>query len=569
MESGNLSRRGFVSLAGLGALTVGGAAALSGCAPAKSSSKGGSQSSSGASAQAGANWYGEPASLDSFAFTDTLDVDIVICGAGHAGLTAALAAADAGAKTLVIDKGTKYNTMREFWGCIGSKCQKDAGVEIDPHEVTNELMRYACYRADQRVINLWAKESGECVDWMMTQLEPEGFSIVCETDIGEGHHGIYPIWPVQCNVQVPGNVEPGPESFSVVPETVERLAKGKGAEFMYQTSLVQCIVEDGKVTGIVATKNGEPIRINASKGVLISTGGYEGDMDLIKQLQPETYALQCNAGGLPGNVGDGIKAGIWAGGIKDASTSFMFFDRGAVMPDAETGADNPQGEMFWMGSQPWLKVNLLGERFCNEDAPYDFPMHSTAEMKGKTWVSLYDSAWQDNVRAFHTQGCSRIDHSPTQGHTQIFEFPTIESMNQNLIEKGYIVQADTYEELAKGLNLPVDTLVATIKRYNELAASGHDDDFGKEASHMIALDNPPYYGVRQGGMSYCTLDGLRINDNCMVVDKDGTPIEGLWAAGNASGCFFSGNYPELIFGVACGRSMTEGRHAVLNMLGIK
>lgn len=124
MESGNLSRRGFVSLAGLGALTVGGAAALSGCAPTKSSSKGGSQASSGASAQAGANWYGEPASLDSFAFTDTLDVDIVICGAGHAGLTAALAAADAGAKTLVIDKGTKYNTMREFWGMHRLKMSK-------------------------------------------------------------------------------------------------------------------------------------------------------------------------------------------------------------------------------------------------------------------------------------------------------------------------------------------------------------------------------------------------------------------------------------------------------------
>lgn len=86
---------------------------------------------------------------------------------------------------------------------------------------------------------------------------------------------------------------------------------------------------------------------------------------------------------------------------------------------------------------------------------------------------------------------------------------------------------------------------------------------------MLALDTPPFFGVRQGGMSYCTLDGLRINADCAVIDENDDAIEGLWAAGNVSGCFFSGNYPELIFGCACGRSMTQGRHAVLNMLGLK
>lgn len=565
METRSMSRRSFLTVAGTGALAAGAAGMLAGCAPAQST---GGSADEAPLAETG-EWYGEAQPLESFDIAETRDVDILICGAGHAGLTAALAAAEQGATTLVIDKQPTFNTMREFWGCIGAKCQKDVGAEIDPNEVANELMRYACYRADQRVINLWARESGECVDWIMGHLEPEGFSIVCETDIGTGHHGIYPIWPVQCNVQVPGDVEPGPESFHVVPETVERLASGMGAEFLYETTLVQCVVEDGKVTGAIV-KNGDGyLRVNAAKGVLISTGGYEGDMDLIKQLQPETYALQAQAGGLPSNVGEGIKAGIWAGGRKDASTSFMFFDRGAVMPDAEIGADNPQGEMFWMGSQPWLKVNLKGERFCNEDAPYDFPMHSTAEMKGRTWVSLYDSNWQDHVRAFHTQGCSRIDHSPTQGYTQIFEFPMIEGMNQQLIEKGYIVQADTIEELAAGLNLPTDALVATVSRYNELCAAGADEDFGKEAEHMLALDTPPFFGVRQGGMSYCTLDGLRINADCAVIDENDDAIEGLWAAGNVSGCFFSGNYPELIFGCACGRSMTQGRHAVLNMLGLK
>lgn len=565
-----ISRRSFLAGAGVAALGVGATAALSGCSPSKSSAadSDGSSSASGTSEE----WYGSPQDLSSFTFDEEVDVEILICGAGHAGLSASLAAADTGADTMVIERNATHGTMREFWGCIGATCQTEAGVQMDPNAVANELMRYASNRADQRLINLWARESGETVDWMMTHLEPEGFSIVAETDIGDGYHGIYPIYPVQTNVQVPleEGQQPGPDSFSVVPETVANLAAEAGVEFRYSTELVQCIVEDGKVTGAVAkdTANDKTIRINTSKGVLITTGGYEGNTDLVNTLQPWTLKVMALNSGSPSNDGTGLKAGIWAGGHKDDCTAYMLFDRGTVLPTEEPGPDT-SGQMLWQGSQPWLKVDFNGERFCNESVPYDFGIHAASLHKGAGWVSLWDANWKDNVVAFHTQGCSRIDKSPTQGNTQIFTFESIEAINQQLLEQGYIQQADTIEELAEKLNIPADNLVATVNRYNEMAEAGVDDDFGKPAKDLIALTTPPYYGARQGAAGYCTLDGLRINPDCQVVDEEDEPIEGLWAAGNVSGGFFANNYPELIFGCACGRSMTEARHAILNMVGEK
>ena len=127
------------------------------------------------------------------------------------------------------------------------------------------------------------------------------------------------------------------------------------------------------------------------------------------------------------------------------------------------------------------------------------------------------------------------------------------------MEQGGLIQkADTLEELAEKLNMPADAFVATVERYNELCAKGEDEDFGKESYRMLPLENPPYYGCRQGATVLCTLDGLRINTKMQVLDTEGNPIEGLYSAGDCSGGFFAHNYPEYIVGVAIGRTLTEG-----------
>ena len=124
------------------------------------------------------------------------------------------------------------------------------------------------------------------------------------------------------------------------------------------------------------------------------------------------------------------------------------------------------------------------------------------------------------------------------------------------------MQADTIEELAEKLGLPVETFAATVARYNELAEKGVDEDFGKEGYRLSKLVQAPFYGVRQaGGYMLCTMDGIRIDETMHAVTEAGEPIEGLYVCGDMSGNFFHGSYPNLLAGCAAGRSATFARLA--------
>lgn len=141
----------------------------------------------------------------------------------------------------------------------------------------------------------------------------------------------------------------------------------------------------------------------------------------------------------------------------------------------------------------------------------------------------------------------------------------VQSINDDLQKQGYIVEADTVEELAEKLGLPVDAFTATVERYNELAAKGEDEDFGKEGYRLSTLQQAPFYGVRQaGGYLICTIDGIQIDDNMHAIDQDFKAIPGLYVIGDMSGNYFSGSYPSLMAGAAAGRSATFGRLAGQN-----
>ena len=150
-----------------------------------------------------------------------------------------------------------------------------------------------------------------------------------------------------------------------------------------------------------------------------------------------------------------------------------------------------------MGSQPFLKVNLNGERFMNEYMPYDYVLHTASAQPHHTYATVWDSNYPTYCEKFDTHGCSRLyDHE--NGAFPVFPMEMVMGMNEELIANGYIVKADTIEELAEKLGLPVDTFKATVARYNELYAKGVDEDFGKEAYRLSAMDTAPFYGVRHG-----------------------------------------------------------------------
>jgi hypothetical protein len=200
----------------------------------------------------------------------------------------------------------------------------------------------------------------------------------------------------------------------------------------------------------------------------------------------------------------------------------------------------------------------------NEYQPYDYVLKSAAGQPYHTYCTVWDSTYETDIERFATHGCSRI-FPHENGTDPVFDIYVINEMNAGLMEDGYIVTADTLEELAEKLNIPKDAFVTTVNRYNELATTGEDVDFGKEGYRMSTMDTAPYYGVRQcGGYFICTMDGIQIDDNMHAIDSNYEAIPGLYVVGDCSGNYFAGSYPNLMAGAAAGRSATFGRLAGKN-----
>ncbi|WP_306506588.1 FAD-binding protein [Adlercreutzia equolifaciens] len=414
------------------------------------------------------------------------------------------------------------------------------------------------------LVKLWADESGAMVDWLTDIIQRDG-KLVMEFEGGVGDTSD----PGRDKAFATGH---SPQKTDAVAEDEEwgfaesilAYAAEQGAEVRWYTEFIKCETdESGRVTGVIARDvQGERpyLRINASKGVILSTGGYGNNLEMMEDRQAWNQKIRIAAPGSGGNpTGSGIKAALWLGATMDPLGAACTFNRACVKPDQYAG-DGVLGRWFWFGEQPFLKLNLKGERFCNESGPYDYMLHSTIMQPHQTYVDIWDANHAAQAEAFDEVGCCRLFPFPNGAKNNI-PMQVVDGMIEKLIEDGYVQKADTMEELAEKLNLPVETTVASWKHYNEMAAAGEDTDYYKEKHRLMAIDTPPFYGVRTGAWFLATLDGVTIDTNMHPCDENGDPIEGLYLTGNDSGGFFSVSYPNLLTGLACGRTMTFGRRA--------
>jgi fumarate reductase flavoprotein subunit len=533
-------------------------------------------------------WVGREPMIPEPDIVDTLDTEVLVCGAGTGGMVAAIVAGKQGAKTLIIEKNPKVGYFKTYIGALDTRAQKAAGdkAKINKAEIVQELTNYPANYAqaklfrgandvDEKLVWLWANESGQAVDFLADELAEYGITHVAEYDTGTGYHGIFRAYPTHTKFLVPilkGGL-PIHGGTGSLERWLQKKAKGYGVTFKFNTSLVKLVKNGNRVVGVIARKqDGSYIRINAAKGVLLCTGGYADDQDLFARLNPLATAVTTFSYCQHGNVGDGIKAGIWAGGEKDRYPAAMLFDRGITKPGGKSGLPFRKGggfDAFHFGSQPFLKVNMDGNRFCCESVPYDLILYPLQNEKNGVYCIIWDAKYWQNIESFHTIGCSRQVPSPSKPATQegFGKLLTYQLLTMAAL-KGYIQKANTIEELAVKLKLPVDAFKTTVKRYNQMAHAGVDEDFGKAAKDLIALETPPFYGATNAGWLLTTMDGLHINADMQVLDKSGNVIEGLYAAGDVAGGFFANCYPELVVGVACGKTITFARHAILHMTGV-
>lgn len=557
-----ISRRNLFKAAGVTAIAAAAAGTLTGCG--KGYVNDAEDKNLTTQAPAGPSWLGSAPEIAESDITETIDTEVVVVGCRTGGLPAVISAAENGAKVLGIEQMGAIATPREDLGAINSRYQLAAfeefpQFEIDKMEAMEDIVRYANGFVNYDLIKLWADESGAMIDWIADIVERNGeFKMWFEGSIGTENTG------ARDKAWATGH---SPEKLTddeavTFGTCLRDYAIELGAEFRYDTMLVKCEQNsDGRVTGVICQDGNDLhyVRVNASKGVILATGGYVSNTEMVEARQAWNNRLKINVPVGGSCTGDGIKAAMWCGASIDPLGCAVTFNRACCKPDEVAGSDL-KGKWFWFGEQPFLKVNLNGKRFCNESGPYDYMLHSAYMQPYHTYVDIWDSDYVEQVKQLNEVGCCRL-YPFDNGAPSNMPVSLMGKKFEELEEAGYIQKADTMEELAEKLNLPVEATVETWNRYNMFADQGKDEDYNKEPYRLTSLTHPPYYGVRTGSWFLATIDGISINTDMHAVDEAGKQIEGLFMVGNDSGGFFSVSYPNLMTGLAAGRTMTFGRRA--------
>ena len=504
------------------------------------------------------DWLGKAPEIPESQIAETKTADVVVVGCGTGGMFAVAAAAENGASVIGIDRFPTGTGIRTHHGAINSRYQKAEGTVIDKFDYIAMATRYAGGHVKQDLYNVWADESGETVNWYGDRLAEHGIKLMNEVSDNPASSR-YKDWPTG---HMPQGVKG--KTGTVANDILRDYAKQHGAKFDYSTRMVKLERKNGRVTGCVAqNSDGKYIRYIAKKGIVIATGGYARNYAMMQALQPWSLNILALNGGLPGATGDGIKACLWVGAKMDETHYSMQFDRAALRIDQKPGVETmKKGDvgLLWMASHPWLKVNADGERFINESGTYENPLHADEYNKGHCHYTIFDSNWMEYSKQFKMQGCSRL-WPFANGAQNVHKAAQLRDVAiPKLVKQGFVQQADTIEELAKKLGLPVDALKKTVERNNAFYKKGVDEDFGKEKYRLSAVDKPPFYGFKNSGWLLCTGDGIVIDRNMNAIDTEGNRIPGLYVVGNDSGAYFANQYPNLSCGMAAGRTVTFGRH---------
>ena len=528
------------------------------------------------------DWLGKEPDIDETAITETVDTDILIVGAGNGGMFAAAYAAANGLNFRVIEQNANVQDTRHWYGAVDSAAAKEAGEPAtDKAKLLSEISRYASGKCDQLVVKTWINESAAMHDFMRSILEDK-YGWVCDFTSGSeaawpaenAEHNTDYLYPVQEHNYMASESASGLARNELLLQYIQEL----GYDVDFKTSLAKLEKNsDGRITGIIAqsTEDDHFIRYNANKGVLLACGGFPGNPYMMEQLDPLGTSVTTACSYSPADKGYGIRAAVWAGANLDKEAAPMLFDRGIVAPGVDGGyvaSDSAFGgkafpgpiRQYNPGTQPFLKVNRNGERFANESSPYNDIVYAAAHQPGRVYAQICDANILEDAKRFHTIGCS--------AQTRNAGAEYIQKQMDNAEKEGVFFKADTIEELADKLGFTgeaKDTFLATVDRYNELYDKQNDEDFGKPAYRLSAIRTAPFYGCWLGASLLCSMQGISITENCQAKDSNNEPIPGLYITGDMSGSFFQNNYPCVMGGTACGRTLTFAIKSIKQMAGLE
>ena len=464
--------------------------------------------------------------------TVSYDADVVVIGAGGAGMTAAMTAADAGQKVVILESQAMVggNSARATGGMNAAKTVYQDENEFDQAAGVEKTLATAAEKyADNETITALAKTVSE--QWAAYQANPTGYfdSVeLMELDTMVGGKGINDPELVETlcegtadaidwldengitlhnvssfggasvkRIHRPVNEEGKVVSVGayMIPLLQENCEK-RGIDIVLNTTVDTILTDaNGAAVGVSGTdKDGNTVVVNA-KSVILATGGFGANLDMVTQYKPELAGfMTTNAAGAQGQ-GIEMATAIGAGTVD--------MDQIQIHPtvEANTAALITEG----LRGDGAILVNANGERFIDEVGTRDVVSAAEIAQPGSYSWLIVDQAMVD-----------------------------ASSVIQGYIKKGYTKTGATYEELAKELDVDPATFANTMETWNSYVEAKNDPDFGR-TSFANPLNNGPYYAIKVTAGVHHTMGGVTINSATEVLKEDGTVIPGLFAAGEVTG----------------------------------
>ncbi len=458
-----------------------------------------------------------PAAAAAFEYS----VDVVIIGAGACGLTAALAAREAGAEVLVLERDLRPTGSTSLsTGLIpaaGTKLQKSMGITDSPELLAGDILAKAKHQTDAAIVRMVAEASGPTIDWLAGEHGVE-FKLV------EGF--LYPGHSVLRMHGTPNRT--GGELESALLAAADRkqvdIVAGALATDLYATP-------DGRVIAVRYTRPDGATETVGCKALVLACCGFGGNKEMVREYIPEM--ADAEFWGHVGNQGDAIRWGRELGAALADLGSYQ--GHGAVA----TPYGNP---MNWGLLMPGgFQVNASGKRFSNEVRGYSEQAVDTIAQPGRFAWNIYDE----------------IREKPILGFTDYKEVAGL----------GGIRKAPTIRALAEMIDVPVAALEATVAEVNAMCAGSHKDAFGRDFTGKQPLE-APFCAVKVTGALFHTQGGVVIDTGTRVLRTDGSQLPNLFAGGGAARGMSGPSRWGYFSGGGLLSAVTQGRAAGTNAAGL-
>jgi fumarate reductase flavoprotein subunit len=463
------------------------------------------------------------------------EADVAIVGGGGAGLAAGIEAREQGASVIVIEKET-HNRMANSARCVGifaveSSLQKERNIHYSRDEAFKQAVTYAHWQNNAALVRAIVDKSASTIDWLLRH----GVQF---REVSAGWPGCPQTWHMLTGDPL------HPQLLPVLTKAADQV----GVKMIYSAPATNLIMGRRKrIIGVEADASGKPFRIRARRGVILSSGGFGSNKEMLKKYTK--WNKRFKNMGCQSNTGDGIRMAEAAGASLESMDVLMISQVKKTAP----------GELWVPSMQAFLFVNKDGERVADESMQRVWPEMGNIilRQKDQTVIVIFD---EDSKNALVNIGAKVGFHGVFW-----WEGKKATGLDEDIkrgLKRGLIKKANTIRALAAAIEIDSATLENTIDRYNQACHRKHDDIFLKESQFLEPVKKPPFYAMICARPEYyVTLGGASINAKCQVLDTKNNVIPGLYAAGNDAGGMWTGCYNLYMCGGASGFALNSGRIA--------